>query len=257
MTKIRIAGAQVPVSEDISANRETLLRAIREAQARGAEILLTPEGSLSGYTHRFDRAAAEGALTEVVRRAAEAGLALALGTCRVEEDGRCYNQLRFYDRAGRFLGYHAKILRTGTLTTPPRGEIEHYATRELGTVELDGVRVGGLICNDLWANPECTPDPDPHLTHQLGLAGARIIFHAVNGGRDASPMSQVVVKAFHESNLRMRARADGLYIATVDNAFPTDIGVSAPGGLVGPDGEWITRAPDRGTEMWVGSVEIR
>jgi hypothetical protein len=113
-----------------------------------------------------------------------------------------------------------------------------------------------LLCNDLWANPECTPDPDPHLTHQLALMGARLIFHSVNGGRDASPMSQVVVKGFHEANLRMRARADRLSIATVDNASPTDIGVASPGGLIGPDGNWVARAPDRGEFLWVGAVNL-
>ncbi len=142
------------------------------------------------------------------------------------------------------------------MTDPPRGEIEHYAASPLRTFETGGIRVGGLICNDLWANPECTPEPDIHLTHRLALMGARIIFHAVNGGRDDSAMSQTVVKSFHESNLRMRARADALFIATVDNAHPTDLGVSSPGGLVGPDGEWIARAPDRGRHIWAATATL-
>ena len=256
MAEIRIAGAQLPVGRDIGANLTCVLRALDSAREADADVLLTPEGSLSGYTHLFDRRGAEEALGEVTARSAELGVALALGTCRYEADGLCYDELRFYDSTGTFLGYHAKILLTGTLSDPPRGEIEHFGVGQLRAYDLKGIRVGGLVCNDLWANPECTPQPDPHLTHTLAHLGARVIFHCVNGGRDASTMSQVVVRGFHESNLRMRARADGIFIATADSASPLDLGVSSPGGIVGPDGEWITRAPTQGEHFYVSTIRV-
>ena len=96
---------------------------------------------------------------------------------------------------------------------------------------MNGVCVGGLICNDLWANPCCTPMPDSHLTHKLKQLGTRVVFHAANGGRSSNPWSEVNWQ-FHESNLRMRARAASVYIATVDNAFPVDVRCSAPSGVV-------------------------
>jgi len=86
--------------------------------------------------------------------------------------------------------------------------------------------VGGLICKDLWANPCCTPMPDSHLTHKLKQLGARVVFHAVNGGRGSDPWSEVNWQ-FHESNLRMRVRVASVYIATLDNAFPIDVLCSA------------------------------
>jgi predicted amidohydrolase len=66
---LRVAGAQIPVGTDIKANTANLLRAIDIAVGKGADILLTPEGSLSGYTHEFDTAAAEHALVEVTTAA--------------------------------------------------------------------------------------------------------------------------------------------------------------------------------------------
>ena len=52
--KLRVAGAQIPVTKDILTNKKTILRAIEKAAGENADILLTPEGSLSGYAHEFD-----------------------------------------------------------------------------------------------------------------------------------------------------------------------------------------------------------
>ena len=245
---MRVALAQTPVVSDVSENVKTLLRAVQFAVDQRADVLLTPEGSLSGYTHQFNIESVKAGLAEVTTQAQEGCLALALGTCFVEEDGSCYNQIRFYDSSGSYLGFHSKTLCCGTLETPSRGEIEHYAVAPLRTYALNGVCVGGLICNDLWANPFCTPMPDSHLTHKLKQLGARVVFHAVNGGRSSDPWSEVNWQ-YHETNLRMRARAASVYIATVDNAFPIDVRCSAPSGVVGPQGEWLSRCVERGEQF--------
>ena len=60
--QLRVAVAQIPVVADIGANIETIARAIDRAVAKKAEVMLTPEGSLSGYTHKFDQARVEAML---------------------------------------------------------------------------------------------------------------------------------------------------------------------------------------------------
>ena len=252
--KIRVAGAQIPVTLDLESNVRALTRAIDYAAQERADVLLTPEGSLSGYTPRLDAGAVRAALAQVTARAREAGVGLALGTCLVEADCVCYNQLRFYRRDGAYLGFHGKTLRCGTWDRPPQGEINDYGLVPLRAFELDGVRVGGLICNDLWANPQCTPMPDPHLSQQLAQMGCRIVFHAVNGGRDGGEWSQVAWR-YHEANLRMRARAGRLWIVTVDNCHPTDLPCSAPSGVVAPDGSWACRTDPQGEQFYVHTVE--
>jgi predicted amidohydrolase len=254
--KIRVAGARVSVTDDVARNADTLRDSIEWAARERVRVLLTPEGSLSGYTHDFDRRAVERELEAIVRRAREVSVGLALGTCFVEEDGRCYNQVRMYAPDGTYLGFHAKILRCGSMSDPPRGEIEHFAAAPLRTFTIDGVRCGALICNDLWANPACTPADDPHLTHRLSGLGARIVFHAVNGGRDDSEFSRVTVRWFHESNLRLRARADGLFIVTCDNAFPTHLPCSAPSGVVDPDGSWLLQVPPQGDQRFAVDIAL-
>ena len=255
MTPLRIAGAQIPVSSDIETNVAEISQAIDFASQAKADILLTPEGSLSGYTHLFDAQQAADALRRVTARAAAAHVGLALGTCFIEPDDlKCYNQVRFYAPDGTFLGFHNKTLTTGSMTQPPVGEINHYAVRPLRTFEFQGLRVGGLICNDLWANPMCTQMPDPHLTQQLSEMEARVIFHAVNGGRDASEWAEINWH-FHESSLRMRAAAGKLWIVTVDNCAPLDLRCSAPSGVVAPDGRWVCRAAPVGRDYFVAAID--
>jgi predicted amidohydrolase len=254
--KLHVAGAQLSVTTDVGSNIAALERAIDWAGARGADILLTPEGSLSGYTPAFDVRAVREALEQVTARAREARLGLALGTCFIEpEDAKCYNQIRFYAPDGTFLGFHNKTLTCGSLTEPPRGEIEHYAVRPLRTFVLNGVCIGGLICNDLWANPQCTPVPDPHLSQQLSHMGARIVFHAVNGGRDGSEWSGVAWR-YHEANLRMRARAGRVWVVTVDSSHPPDLPCSAPSGVIDPNGAWLYRSPSQGEHLFSYSIDI-
>jgi len=243
------------VTADVRANTEAILRAVAFAAEREADILLTPEGSLSGYRPDFDRKQVAAALEAVTAAAEQAHLALALGTCFEEpDDGKCYNQIRFYDADGQHLGFHSKTLLCSTLAEPPTGEIEHYATRPLRTFEICGVTVGGLICNDLWANPGCTSVPDPHLTQQLARAGARMIFHAVNGGRSGDLPR--VAWEYHNANLLMRAEAGRIWIVTADSCFPTDVACSAPCGVVGPDGAWACRTEPRGERFFVRTIEL-
>jgi len=252
-----VAVAQIPVTRDIRGNQQTINSAIDQAVAQHAQILLTPEGSLSGYTHQFDQVQVERALKQIVAKACSSKLALALGTCFVEpEDGKCYNEIRFYDAGGNFLGFHNKILRCGSLTKPPVGEINHYAARPLRTFQFQGFTIGGLICNDMWANPQCTPMPDSHLSQQLAERGVRIIFQAINGGRNGSDWSRHVYWPYHESNLRMRARAGHVWIVTADNCHPTNIPCSAPSGVLDPTGTWRVRAKDQGEQVVAYTIEL-
>lgn len=255
MKKLRVAGAQMPVTENIGANLGWIEQAIDFAAREEADILLTPEGSLSGYTHLFSQEQVEQGLRRVTERARLAQVGLALGTCFIEADGLCYNQIRFYRPDGKYLGFHSKTLTCGTLERPPQGEINHFHVRRLRTFETRGIKIAGLICNDLWANPTCTPQPDPHLVQRLAERGARVIFHAVNGGRDGSELSRVAWN-YHESNLRLRALAGKVWIVTVDNCFPLHLPCSAPSGVVTPQGEWACQAPPQGEHFFSYEIEV-
>jgi predicted amidohydrolase len=256
--KLRVAGMQMRIGDDVDANEARITSAIDRAAREKAEILLTPEGSLSGYRHEFDQAEVQGALARVTQHARERRVGLALGTCFVERGGRCYNQIRFYRPDGKYLGFHSKTLTCGTLERKPRGEIRRFAVSRLRTFRWSGRSTfGALICNDLWANPLCTPMDDPHLTQRLARMQARVIFHAVNAaggvgmGRDWARMFH----RYHESNLRMRAWAGRVWIVTAD-CSPGRQAVVSPSGVIGPDGKWACRARPVGEQLFVADLDL-
>jgi len=240
---MRVTLAQIPVYNfDIGRNLHNIKDAVKQAYDENADILLTPEGALSGYTHEFDFALLKEALSDLATFASEHKVGLALGTCMEENDGLRYNELRFYAPNGEYLGCHTKTLLCA-FGDPPKGEFDHFATKPLRVFSFEGATIGGLICNDLWANPACTPMPDTHLSKQLSRMGASIIFQAVNGGRDDSEFSQGLVRKFHEVHVLMQANAHGITICTVDNAHPENIGVSSIGGIAAPNGAWKHALP--------------
>jgi predicted amidohydrolase len=251
-----VSGKKIAVTNDITTNKANIISAIRQASAEKSDILLVPEGCLSGYTDRFEQRELLSALHEVVEDAKTNQLGLALGTCFYEEDGLCYNQVRFYDKEGSFMGFHSKILKCGSLEDDPKGEINRYATGPLKVFNWGNQKIGGIICNDMWANPQCTPMPDTHISQLQATLGAKVLFHAVNGGRDASQWSTQVVRNFHESNLRMRARAGKLWIVTVDNSHPCDLPSSCPSGVINPDGNWVVKADDVGESFFTCHIDL-
>ncbi len=254
---VRVAGVKSLVSNDIKKNLQALKVAVDFAEREKADILLTPEGSLSGYKSEFDQNELNEALEDLVDYASSADVGLALGTCFYEKDKKCYNQIRFYDKEGRLLGFHSKILRCGNLDDPEKGEINEYASSPLRTFVFEDIIIGGLICNDMWANPECTTLPDTHLSQQLSRMGARIIFHSVNGSRHENEWSTEVNWNFHESNLRLKASAGNLWIVTVDNSYPEHLKSSCPSGVLDPGGNWVSKTEDKGIQYFSYTINLK
>ena len=264
--RLRVAGAQIHVTTDVAANVAAITRAIEFAQRENADVLVTPEGSLSGYTPEFDAKATRSALEIVKQRARAAGIALVLGTCFESEDGRRYNAQRFYTPAGDDLGFHAKILLCRRMSEPEgKGEVDCFQTRPLRTFTLSGLTIGGLVCNDYWANPEWTPMADPHLARQLGEMGARVIFVSANTRPKTGEVVQLA-REYHMSNIRMRARAAKTWVVVVNAGDPvgfkgesTDEGprlLPAPSGVVDPNANWKLLVPSAEEQFFVYTIEF-
>jgi predicted amidohydrolase len=252
MKTLTISGLQMPVTNDVARNEKRILGAIKKAAQAGADFLVTPEGSVSGYTPNFDRVQVAGAVERLAAAAKEHKVGLLLGTCFKElTDGKvqCYNQVRVYTPQGEYLGSHSKILLCSKLDSPGSGEMTDYAPGRLRTFQWNGIRFGVLICNDFWATPGYTTIPNPYLPWQLKQMGAQVIFHPINSGFDQK------YRDFQESSVNLWAKSLGIYVVEV-NAAGEKEKTNASSGLVGPNGDRETIVPDVGEQFFTCKIRL-
>jgi predicted amidohydrolase len=143
------------IGSDIQANKVSIIKGIKKAANEGADFLMTPEGSLSGYNSSFDAEELKAALDEVTNAAKKSKVGLMLGTCFKDNYSgaeQCWNQVRIYTPDGELLSAYSKILRCSPVDLPGTGEMLAYVEGHLQTFEWNGIKFGTLICNDLWAS---------------------------------------------------------------------------------------------------------
>ncbi len=241
-----ITGLQMNVTDDIDANLLQIKAGISKASADGADFLVTPEGSLSGYTSRFDQKKLAAALEEVKAEALRLRVGLMLGTCYKEEvkgNEFCYNQVRLYDPDGHFMGEYSKILRCSNLDLPGSGEMVDYVEGSLKTFMWKGYRFGILICNDLWATPGYTTMQNPFLVWKLKQMGAQFIIHCINSGTAQK------YRPFHESSAELWALSVKMPVLEV-NAAQGKEKINARSGLIDATGERSIIVPDSGVQYF-------
>jgi predicted amidohydrolase len=201
-SSILLSGLQMNVTNNIRDNKDQILAGIGKAFHEGANFLVTPEGSLSGYTSNFNQAEVISALEEIRSAAVKMKVGLMLGTCYkelVKGSEFCYNQVRVYSPEGKFMGAYSKILRCSNMDLPGTGEMVDYVEGELKIFSWNGLQFGILICNDLWATPGYTTTPNPYLAWKLKQMGAQFIVHCINSGTVQK------YRPFHESSAELWA----------------------------------------------------
>ncbi|MCX5395829.1 carbon-nitrogen hydrolase family protein [Streptomyces sp. NBC_00102] len=223
---------------DVAANLEALDHAAARAAASGARLLVTSEMYLTGYAigdavPRLAEPADGPGARAVDALAARYGIAVLYGY--PERAGELiHNATRLVGPDGTALAHYRK--------THLFGEFEHtwFTPGEQAVVqaELDGVRVGLLICYDVEF---------PENVRAHALAGTDLL---------AVPTAQMHPFQFvAESVVPVRAFESQMYIAYVNRTGPEGafefVGLSC---LAGPDGAVRARA-GRGEELVTGDVD--
>ena len=240
------------VTNDIKINKEQIVTGIMKAAEEGASFLVTPEGSLSGYTSNFNQAELAPALEEIKAAASKMKVGLILGTCYkklIKGTEFCFDQVRVYAPEGHFIGEYSKILRCSNLDLPGSGEMVQYVEGELRTFDWEGYRFGILICNDLWATPGYTTMPNPYLPWRLKQMGAQFIVHCINSGTVQK------YRPFHESSAELWALSVRIPIMEV-NAAQGDDKINAQSGLIDSSGERSLRVKDSGLQFFTSRIII-
>ncbi|GGZ59054.1 hydrolase [Streptomyces inusitatus] len=222
----------------VAENLTALDTAAARAAAAGARLLITSELFLTGYAIG-DRVpvlaeAADGPAAEAVAEiAVRHGLGIAYGY--PERSGeRIFNSVQLIGPGGDRLAGYRKTHLFGPF------EQRWFTPGEEPVVqaELDGVRIGMLICYDVEF---------PENVRAHALAGTELL---------AVPTAQMHPFQFvAESMIPVRAFESQLYIAYVNRTGPEGefefVGLSC---LAGPDGLARTRA-GRGEELVLGEVD--
>jgi NAD+ synthase (glutamine-hydrolysing) len=156
---MKIAIGQIdPTVGALRGNAQRIVEFATQARADGARLVVFPELCLTGYPPRdllnvagFVREA-DLALAELVKQVPE-GIALAVGTVRrlkpERPHGRLGNAAVLLER-GRILGETRKALLPTYEVFDERRYFEPAPASCRRTFELDGVRFGLTICEDLW-----------------------------------------------------------------------------------------------------------
>jgi len=193
---MRIALAQInPTVGDAPGNADRIIRRIAEARRQGARLLVTPELALSGYPpedllfhRRFRRRIEEG-----LARLADAarGIDLLVGYPEYS-GGVLFNSAAWLRDGVRIANYRKQRLPNYQVFDEKR----YFTPGDTAVaVELDGIRVAPLICEDVW--------------HVEPAASARAAGADICVALNASPY-QRGKQAEREANMALRVGETGI-----------------------------------------------
>ena len=192
---MRIALAQInPTVGDAPGNADRIIRRIEEARRQGAGLLVTPELALSGYPpedilfHRGFRRRIEEGLARIADAAR--GIDLLVGYPEYS-GGVLFNSAAWLRDGHRVANYRKQRLPNYQVFDEKR----YFTPGDSAVaVELDGIRIAPLICEDVW--------------HVEPAASARRAGADLCIALNASPYQQGKQQE-RESNIALRVRETG------------------------------------------------
>ena len=233
MFRIALANIRFPDTPDDSVTLAE--EAIAQARRERASIICFPECFVPGYRGLGKQvpppnaAFLERAWSNIAAAAAEANLAVILGTERVVDDAVLISAL-VLNRDGTIAGFQDKVQldpSEDTIYSPG-------ATRKV--FETDGVKFGVVICHEGWRYPETV--------RWAVRRGAQIVFHPHfhqhEPGEYMPSTYADPANSFHEKAALCRAAENNCYFATVNYASAGSPTTSA---VVRPDGTLLTYQP--------------
>ncbi|KZE88876.1 (R)-stereoselective amidase [Agromyces sp. NDB4Y10] len=221
---LTIAGLQhAGVEGDVDANLAIIAEAAREASARGARLLVTPEMFVTGYNigDRLAPLVADDLVDRVAAIAAEVGIAIAAGLPERLPGGGIANAVVLVDEHGEEVVRYRKTHLFGALDRA----LFEPGDRLPDPVELDGVRLSVLICYDVEF---------PETVRAAALAGVDAVIVPT---AQMEPFGHIA-----ERLIPVRAWENQIHVAYVDRSGSEGelryVGLSS---IVGPDGEVLAR----------------
>lgn len=245
---MRLALAQISSDlGNVDANLERAHEALREAQKQGAEMVVFPELTLTGY----------------VRSQAGADVSLPARDPRLESLGRLYpgvdvlvgfdedgggvhnyNAAGYYDESGLVYCHRKLFLPTYDVFE----ERKHFSPGQtMRAFETRHGKVASLICNDAW---------QPQLPFLAVQEGARVLFIPTNSAQSLSPHKYDSETYWHDISV-FYARMFQCYVVFV-NRVGEETGFRFWGGshVVDPWGEIIAQAENYEEDLLLVDIDL-
>jgi len=255
---VKVAAAQLGPNNEGTPREEIverMLALLEHAIRDGIELIAYPEMALTTYFPKkvradfdqfFETEVPPKALEPLLRRAAQARVALHVGFCE-KAQGRYFNTALLTDRDGRLCGTFRKIHLPGTKAPDGFAQVYepyYFAHGDTGYRVFDaaGARVGIAICQDRRY---------PESYRCLALQGAEIILIGYN-----TPISALALD-LNELCMRSGAYANLCFVVGVAKAGVED-GVELIGGscIIDPLGQVLARAATTGDELVQARLDL-
>ncbi len=250
--RFRIALAQIrPSLGDVSRNLTLHLETLARAAEQGADLIVFPELSLTGYylEDLVPEVALEPTRSDVVTALREASAAhrvdVAFGCVEVSEDFRFFNSAVYVSR-GEIVHVHRKLY------LPTYGMFDEGRYLAPGDVlrafDTRWGRTGMLICEDMW---------HPSSVYLLAQDGAQILLCLSAGpGRGVRGQGKLGSLKAWETITHSAAQAYMIYIVYVNRVGLEDGAVFAGGSMiVDPFGRPVASAPTLDEALIVAEVD--
>ncbi len=261
-SKFRIGVIQMACSEDPAENLEKAIWRIREAAARGAQVICLQELFRSQYFCRQEDAAlfalaepAPGPTTDALSAlAAELNAAIVAPVFEKRAAGVYHNTAAVIDAGGALLGLYRKM---HIPDDPLYFEKFYFTPGDTGfrCFNTRFGRIGVLICWDQWY---------PEAARLTAMQGASVLFYPTAIGWHPSEKAQVGAAQLDAWRTIQRAHAiaNGVYVAAANRTGfegTANCGLEFWGSsfIAGPFGQMLAEAPQEGEAILVAEVDPR
>jgi predicted amidohydrolase len=255
---IKVAAAQMGPNNEGTPREEIverMLALLEQAAREDVEVLAYPEMALTTYFPKkirtdfdqfFESEVPPKALEPLLRRAAEARVAVHVGFCE-KADGTYFNTALLTDRDGRLCGTFRKIHLPGTKAIDGFAQVYepyYFAHGDTGYRVWDcaGAKVGIAICQDRRY---------PESYRALALQGAEIILIGYN-----TPGSALALD-LNDLCMRAGAYANACFVVGVAKAGIEDgLELIAGSSVISPQGQILARASTTGDEIIAARIDL-
>jgi NAD+ synthase (glutamine-hydrolysing) len=220
---LKIALAQInTVIGDFDGNVERMVCFARSAKERGAELVVFPELAVSGYPPRdlVEKSAfvarSEAALEGLTRRLPDVPVLVGYVRRSGAGSGKAVSNAAALVRGGRVVLDYVKILLPYYDVFDESRYFE--AGVRAGVCDLDGVRLGVTVCEDVWNDKKFWEQPlyprDP--VEEAAKAGAQVLLNIASSPYNAEKI------ALRHDMLRAIARERKMVVAYVNHVGGND-----------------------------------